>query len=80
MKKTITIHETLRYARDMVVEVPDEEDDEYLDSVLEEAMDEANDDESLDSMFFVLKNYGINILSYPDESFDSPLSAEYEAY
>ncbi|MCC3380714.1 hypothetical protein ACFQ5D_10820 [Paenibacillus farraposensis] len=76
MKKVLlTVMETLKYEREIVVEIPDEMTDEQLEKALNKAEQNFG---GVSDFLYDLKPYGITNSSGFDESTDSPADMEAE--
>ncbi|MCY8609908.1 hypothetical protein G3M81_12425 [Bacillus paralicheniformis] len=78
MKKVaLSINETLKYQRSMVIEIPDELSDEKLDALLDNAEREAEAPGDIPLLLGKIAP-DIKILESPDESDESPYDTEIE--
>lgn len=76
MKKvTLYVQETLKYTRDVVVEVPDNMTDGQLEYLLDKVQSRA---ESVDDAVYALRDRGINLCEPYDTDLDSPSHCEIE--
>jgi hypothetical protein len=78
MKKVrLNIQETLRYQRQMIIEVPDSMTDDRLINFLDKAQRKA---QAAIDIGFILEDFSseINVIEQPDESTDSPWDSEIE--
>lgn len=74
MKKvTLQVQETLKYTREIEIEIPDEMTEEEL----QEHLNLMEKDEYLADAVYVLKDEGITVLQY-DDDLSSPDSGEVE--
>ncbi|MGG3873207.1 hypothetical protein [Brevibacillus laterosporus] len=74
-KVRLTIEETLRYTRDMVIEIPDDMGVKGLGNLLNRTENNADSAEDFQE---ILKQQGVNVLKGPDSFMDSPDRQEVE--
>jgi predicted nucleotidyltransferase len=78
MKKVrISIQETLKFQREMVIEIPDDMPEDKLNNFLDKAQKKA---QSAIDVSYILEDFSdeINVIENPDESCDSPWDSEIE--
>jgi hypothetical protein len=78
MKKVkLNIQETLKFQREMVIEIPDDMNEDKLNRFLDKAQMKA---QAAIDISFILEDFSdeINVIELPDESCDSPWDTEIE--
>jgi predicted nucleotidyltransferase len=78
MKKVrLNIQETLKYQREMVIEIPDDMSESTLNGFLDRAQRKA---QAAIDISYILEDFSdeINTVEQPDESTDSPWDTEIE--
>jgi hypothetical protein len=78
MKKVkLSIQETLKYKRDMTIEIPDDMSEDKLNKFLDVAQRKA---QAAIDITYILEDLSneINVIDNPDESTDSPWDSEIE--
>ncbi|MDP4087360.1 MAG: hypothetical protein Q8934_22610 [Bacillota bacterium] len=76
-KVRLSIQETLKYQRDMIIEIPDDMSESTLNSFLDKAQRKA---QAAIDVGYILEDFNdeINVIEQPDESTDSPCDTEIE--
>lgn len=80
MKYTVVVEETLKYDREVVIEVPDDMDEDDLDDVLDTAERTIRSYGDIDYLYSALESHDVKVVQRADDDTHYPKGVEYEIY